>query len=164
MDHLSQAAINNQSLDSANSTGNLPQDSNRGNIPGARSSLPFPQNVKSISGAILCIDDEPKGLAVRKILLESQGYEVLTATSGREGLALFGRHRIPAVVLDYAMPEMNGAQVAAALKRLNPAVKILLFSAYVNLPEEELRWVDAYAVKGDHPQAFFTAVQQLLSC
>jgi CheY-like chemotaxis protein len=112
----------------------------------------------------LCIDDEPKGLAVRKILLESQGYEVLTATSGREGLALFGRHRIPAVVLDYAMPEMNGAQVAAALKRLNPAVKILLFSAYVNLPEEELRWVDAYAVKGDHPQAFFTAVQQLLSC
>jgi CheY-like chemotaxis protein len=88
----------------------------------------------------------------------------LTATSGREGLALFGRHRIPAVVLDYAMPEMNGAQVAAALKRLNPAVKILLFSAYVNLPEEELRWVDAYAVKGDHPQAFFTAVQQLLSC
>jgi CheY-like chemotaxis protein len=62
------------------------------------------------------------------------------------------------------MPEMNGAQVAAALKRLNPAVKILLFSAYVNLPEEELRWVDAYAVKGDHPQAFFTAVQQLLSC
>jgi len=164
MDHLSQAAINNQSLDSANSTGNLPQDSNRGNIPGVRSSLPFPQNVKSRSGAILCIDDEPKGLAVRKILLESQGYEVLTATSGREGLALFGRHRIPAVVLDYAMPEMNGAQVAAALKRLNPAVKILLFSAYVNLPEEELRWVDAYAVKGDHPQAFFTAVQQLLSC
>jgi CheY-like chemotaxis protein len=97
------------------------------------------------------------------MLLESQGYEVFTATSGREGLAIFARHRVPAVVLDYAMPEMDGAQVAAALKRIDPAVKILLFSAYVNLPQEELRWVDAYAVKGDHPKAFFTAVQQLVS-
>jgi CheY-like chemotaxis protein len=114
-------------------------------------------------GAILCIDDEPKGLAVRKMLLESQGYEVLTATSGREALEIFARRRVPAVVLDYAMPEMNGAEVAAALKRLNPAVKVLLFSAYVDLPEEVLRSVDAYATKGEHPKTFFTAVQQLLS-
>jgi CheY-like chemotaxis protein len=89
---------------------------------------------------------------------------VLTATSGREGLAIFSRHRVAAVVLDYKMPEMDGAEVAAALKRLNPAVKILLFSAYVNLPEEELRWVDAYAIKGEHPKTLFAAVQQLLAC
>jgi CheY-like chemotaxis protein len=113
---------------------------------------------------ILCIDDEPKGLSVRKALLESQGYEVLTATSGREGLAIFARHRAPAVVLDYGMPEMNGGEVAAALKRIDPAVKILLFSAYMNLPQEELRWVDAYATKGNHPKIFFAAVQQLLPC
>lgn len=113
---------------------------------------------------ILCIDDEPKGLTVRKMLLESQGYEVLTATSGREGLAIFVRHRVAAVVLDYAMPEMNGAEVAAVLKRLDPAVKILLYSAYVNLSKEDLRWVDASATKGDHPKAFFGAVQQLFSC
>jgi CheY-like chemotaxis protein len=113
--------------------------------------------------AILCIDDEPKGLAVRKMLLESQGYEVHTATSGREGLAIFARHRVRAVVLDYAMPEMNGAEVAAALKHLDPAVRVLLYSAYVDLPKEELRWVDAYATKGGHPKTFFAAVQQLLS-
>jgi CheY-like chemotaxis protein len=113
---------------------------------------------------ILCIDDEPKGLTVRKVLLESKGYEVLTATSGREGLAIFARHRVPAVVLDYGMPEMNGAEVAAALKRIDPAVRILLYSAYINLPKDELRWVDAYATKGEHPKAFFTAVQQLLAC
>jgi DNA-binding NarL/FixJ family response regulator len=67
-------------------------------------------------------------------------------------------------VLDYAMPEMNGDVVAAALKRLDPAVKILLYSAYVDLPQEVLRWVDAYCTKGDHPRAFFAAVQQLLAC
>jgi CheY-like chemotaxis protein len=114
--------------------------------------------------AILCIDDDSKGLAVRKMLLESQGYEVLTATSGREGLAIFARHRVPAVVLDYKMPEMDGSEVAAALKRIDPTVKILLFSAYVDFPEEVSRWVDAYATKGDHPKIFFAAVQQLLAC
>ena len=62
------------------------------------------------------------------------------------------------------MPEMNGDEVAAALKHLDPAVKILLYSAYVDLPEEVLRRVDAYATKGDHPKAFFAAVQQLFSC
>src|ERR1039457_131942 len=144
MAHLSRAQINQQSPESANSAGTLPQNFNGGNTTGVQSSLPSLKNAKTRPGAILCIDDEPKGLAVRKILLESQGYEVLTATSGREGLALFAHHRIPAVVLDYAMPEMNGAQVAAAIKRLDPAVKILLFSAHVDLPKEELRRVDAY--------------------
>jgi CheY-like chemotaxis protein len=164
MAHLSRAQISQQSPESANSAGTLPQDFNGGNTTGVQSSLPSLKNAKARPGAILCIDDEPKGLAVRKILLESQGYEVLTATSGREGLALFAHHRIPAVVLDYAMPEMNGAEVAAAIKRLDSAVKILLFSAYVDLPKEELRWVDAYAVKGVNPKAFFAAVQQLFVC
>jgi CheY-like chemotaxis protein len=113
---------------------------------------------------ILCIDDEPVGLRVRKMLLESQGYKVLTATSGREGLQLFATHPIAAVVLDYAMPEMNGDQVAIALKRLKPDVKILLFSAYVKFPDEVMQWVDGYAVKGDHPTALFNALQQLLAC
>ncbi len=83
----------------------------------------------SSSAAILCIAGEPKGLAVRKVLLESQGYEVLTAAIGRERLALFASHSIRVVMLDFAMPEVDGAEVAASLKRLDPAVKILLFSA-----------------------------------
>jgi len=117
----------------------------------------------STDNTILCIDDEPVGLRVRKLLLESQGYKVLTATSGREGLELFASNPVSAVVLDYAMPEMNGEQVAIALKHLKPSVKILLFSAYVKFPDEVLRWVDGYAVKGEHPKALFAALQQLLS-
>jgi CheY-like chemotaxis protein len=113
---------------------------------------------------ILCVDDEPTGLQVRQMLLESQGYEVLTATSGPEGLALFAANPIQVVVLDYAMPEMDGFQVALEMKRLKPEVKILLLSAYVDLPQETLHWVDARAVKGTSPVAFLTAVRQLLPC
>ncbi len=116
-----------------------------------------------MDGLILCVDDEPTGLQVRKLLLESQGYKVLTATSGREAIEVFAHHPISAVVLDYAMPEMNGDQVAIALKRLNPSIKILLFSAYMNFPEDALRWVDGCAVKGEHPTTLFNALQELLS-
>ena len=57
---------------------------------------------------ILCIDDHWNGLIGRKLLLEENGFEVLEATSGTEGLNLFFSHSVDAVVLDYQMPGMNG--------------------------------------------------------
>jgi CheY-like chemotaxis protein len=111
---------------------------------------------------ILCIDDDATGLYIRKMFLQAQGYQVLTALSGREGLELFTAHPIAAVVLDYMMPEMNGGEVAAEMKRLKPEVKILLLSAYVTLPEEALKWVDGRVVKGEGPQLFLDALRQLL--
>jgi CheY-like chemotaxis protein len=112
---------------------------------------------------LLCVDDEPLGLEVRKVVLQRQGYDVLTATSGREALKIFAGSAIKAVILDYSMPEMNGAQVAAELKRINPEVKILLLSAYLDLPDEVSKYVDARAVKATSPTAFLTALRQLLS-
>ena len=111
---------------------------------------------------ILCIDDDPTGLYIRKVFLEAQGYKVMTALSGPEGLGVFSAHPVSAVVLDYMMPEMNGGEVAAEMKRLKPEVKILLLSAYVTLPEEALKWVDSRVVKGEGPQLFLDALKQLL--
>lgn len=103
------------------------------------------------SGArlVLCVDDEVIGLKVRKILLERAGYRVLTALSGREGLEVFEREPVEAVVLDYSMPGMHGAEVAAAMRQTKPEVPILLLSAYVGLPEEVTNLVDLYMTKGE---------------
>ena len=90
---------------------------------------------------ILCVDDDPIGLNIRRMFLESQGHHVLTATSGREGLELFAANPVKAVVLDYMMPEMNGGEVASRMKQLKPEVKILLYSAYVDLPAEAVEVV-----------------------
>lgn len=111
---------------------------------------------------ILCVDDEPLGLQVRKMLLQHQGYEVLTAQNGPEGLALLMDNPVKLVVLDYAMPGMNGDLVAAEMKRLKPAVKILLLSAYVDLPPEVLKWVDKRCVKGESPISFLEEIRQLV--
>jgi CheY-like chemotaxis protein len=61
------------------------------------------------------------------------------------------------------MPEMDGGKVAAEMKQLKPQVKILLFSAYVDLPAAATKLVDGLAVKGTAPEQFLQTIQQLLS-
>lgn len=119
--------------------------------------------IPGMSAVVLCIDDEPRGLHIRKKLLERYGYSVLTATSGRDALEVFADNPVTAVVLDYDMPGMDGCQVAAELKRLKPEVKILLLSAYVELPDAALGSVDRRAVKGTSATAFLEELQQMLT-
>ncbi len=66
---------------------------------------------------ILCIDDEELGLEIRKLVLEREGFTVLTARDGLTGLSIFDTQPIDAVVLDYAMPGLDGGQVAAILRK-----------------------------------------------
>lgn len=112
---------------------------------------------------ILCVDDHWNGLLGRKMLLESQGYQVLEATGGDEGLKLFRSHPVDAVVLDYQMPGMNGDVVAAKMKRMKAHVPIMLLSAYGPLPERKLGSVDTFLSKSQEPKLLLSALQELLS-
>jgi CheY-like chemotaxis protein len=56
---------------------------------------------------ILCVDDHWSGLIGRKMVFENDGYEVLEAPGGDEGLKLFKANSVDAVILDYHMPGMN---------------------------------------------------------
>jgi CheY-like chemotaxis protein len=112
---------------------------------------------------ILCIDDQRNGLVGRKILLESNGYEVLVATGGDEGLKLFLSHAVDAVVLDYQMPGMNGDVVAAKMKRAKSHVPIMLLSAYGPLPKSKLEAVDTFLSKSQPPKILLSTLQALLN-
>jgi CheY-like chemotaxis protein len=111
---------------------------------------------------VLCIDDEKVGLQVRKLLLERSGYAVLTAPDGPAGIDVFRQNPIDAVVLDFAMPGMDGGQVAAAMRELKPAVPILLLSAYLGLSPEITRLVDVYMTKGEGAPALLDKLRSIL--
>src|SRR5271166_1026353 len=96
---------------------------------------------------ILCIDDHWNGLIGCKMLLEQNGYEVLEASGGDEGLKLFRSRKVDAVVVDYQMPGMNGDVVAAKMKHINSQIPIMLLSAYGPLPQSKLRAVDSFVSK-----------------
>ena len=100
----------------------------------------------------------------RKMLLEKDGYEVLDATGGDEGLKLFLSHSVDAVVLDYQMPGMNGDVVATKMKRLKSHVPIMLLSAYVPLPKSKLKAVDTFLSKSQPPGILLSTLQDLLKC
>lgn len=112
---------------------------------------------------ILCIDDHWNGLIGRKMLLEQSGYEVLEASGGDEGLKLFRKHAVDAVVLDYQMPGMNGDVVAAKMKRINARVPIMMLSAYEPLPKSKLTSVDSLLSKSQPPSMLLSSLQRLLN-
>lgn len=103
------------------------------------------------SRTVLCIDDDELGLQVRKAVLQSVGFTVLTANDGPTGINAAETHAIDVVVLDYKMPGMDGEEVATVLKREHPNLPIILFTgSYLSeLPRKLLRLADAYLQKGD---------------
>jgi len=99
------------------------------------------------NAVILCIDDDPVILECEQSFLETFGYRVLTALSGREGLELASLHPVDVVIVDYYMPEMNGPEVAIEIKRLRPRAPIIMLSGAVDIPERDLKVVDAFVAK-----------------
>jgi CheY-like chemotaxis protein len=64
--------------------------------------------------------------------LESKGYTVLAAPDGAAGLSLYRQHsdEIEIVVIDMVMPHMSGPELFAALKEINPGVRVIVSSGY----------------------------------
>lgn len=113
---------------------------------------------------ILCIDDNAKALPCRKEMLETKGYQVLTASDGPAGIELARQHSIDAVLLDYDMPGMMGDEVAEVLKREHPKVPIVLLTALGwDIPERVFRIVDSYIQKGEPAAVLLTAIEQVLA-
>jgi len=111
---------------------------------------------------ILCVDDERSGLLMRRLLLESQGYRVLTAENGSDGISILAAEAVDLVLLDYAMPGADGAAVAEKMKKIKSSIPIIMLSAYIDLPSETFVHVDRYVLKGQSPVSLLTAVAELL--
>lgn len=121
-------------------------------------------NQSETKSTILCIDDDESGLLLRKMLLEAEGYEVLTAVSGPGGLSLLEKHRVDAVVLDYAMPMMNGGEVAGVIRHQWPTLPIIMLSGYTEaVPKDIQALVNAFVSKGDSTPELLTIIRQSMN-
>ncbi|MBV9572793.1 MAG: response regulator [Acidobacteriales bacterium] len=78
---------------------------------------------------LLIVDDDPGVRELYRLLLASYGYRVIAADSGHQALDFFhSKSDIAAVVTDYEMPGMNGAEFAAVVKRFNPRMPVIMVS------------------------------------
>ncbi len=91
-----------------------------------------------MTGCALVVDDEPAVRIVTSEVLRSIGYRVLEADGGAMACHVFAKHssEVDIVLLDLAMPDMNGEQTLRELRKLNPRVRVILLTAYA---EDEFR-------------------------
>jgi len=82
---------------------------------------------------VLAIDDDSLVLLNTVAMLEDLGHRVFPATSAVEGLAILRREAVDLVVTDYAMPQVNGVQLAEAVQRERPGTPVILATGYAEL-------------------------------
>ena len=96
---------------------------------------------------ILCVDDNEQALSVRKFMLETRGYRVLSATSSERALEIFREGGIDLVLSDLIMPYMDGNELIRRMKELAPEVPTILISGSVKAFDRANR-ADAFLPKG----------------
>jgi two-component system, cell cycle sensor histidine kinase and response regulator CckA len=81
---------------------------------------------------IMIVDDEATILDITRQTLESFGYKVISAEDGAEAIALYAMHRseIAVVLTDIMMPVMDGDALIAAMRRIDPGVRIVIASGH----------------------------------
>lgn len=81
---------------------------------------------------ILVVDDELSMREFLKILLEKEGYRMLTAADGREALDLAEQNSVDLVVSDIRMPGMSGLELLATLKEKDPELPVIMITAFAS--------------------------------
>ncbi len=84
------------------------------------------------AGTVLIVDDEEVVRRLAKVSLERQGYRVLLAHGGEEAIKMVngGSEPVKLVVLDMAMPDMNGDDVLRELRRRHPLLRVIASSGF----------------------------------
>ena len=117
--------------------------------------------------SVLLVDDEPDILEFLSYNLKKEGYEVLTANNGKEGIAIAQKELPELIVLDVMMPEMDGIEVCRELRKI-PSLKnaMIVFLTARNEDYSQITGfesgADDYITKPIKPNVFVSRVKALL--
>ena len=85
---------------------------------------------KSSAGRVMIIDDEAAIRESLQILLEDDGYEVVNANDGDEGLSLLDTQAVDLVLLDFQLPDRNGLEILKDIRERDPEMAVIMITAY----------------------------------
>jgi PAS domain S-box-containing protein len=117
---------------------------------------------------ILVVDDEASILSVTQQTLEAFGYRVITAEDGAQAIGLYAMHReeVAVVLTDMMMPVMDGPALIAALRRINPGVRVIAASglnANGNVARATLAGVKHFLAKPYTAEALLGMLKKILT-
>ena len=111
---------------------------------------------------ILCVDDEEIPLTLRKLVLQKQGYHVMTANSAAEALQILERCHVDLVLSDQLMPGGTGAELAKAIKQTRPDMPVVLVSGVNEIPQDA-EHADLFISKVEGPAALCQNIASVLA-
>ncbi|OGS18862.1 MAG: hypothetical protein A2219_07090 [Elusimicrobia bacterium RIFOXYA2_FULL_50_26] len=86
--------------------------------------------VNAKKSSIMIVDDEPDILLVLGEFLSNEGFKVLTAKSGQQAIEKLKEHNIDMLLLDMAMPNMNGIETLREVHKGAPHLPVIMITAY----------------------------------
>src|ERR1700756_4773077 len=113
-------------------------------------------------GTILVIEDDERILKALQRLFSSEGYEIRSASNGKQGLEMFASPGVDAVVLDLMLPEMSGRDVCRSMKLNSPETPVVILSAISDVADKVLLLelgADDYVTKPFSPRELMARVQ-----
>jgi DNA-binding response OmpR family regulator len=121
-----------------------------------------------VAPRILVVDDDQDLRDLVRIKLHSAGYEVVTATDGREALAEVHRRLPDLVVLDVSMPEVSGIEVCRQLRAMprTESLPIVMLTARTQVSDEVAGFnagADMYLAKPFSPRTLLARIETLLT-
>jgi two-component system, OmpR family, response regulator PrrA len=112
---------------------------------------------------LLCVDDDPATRIFYRRVFEAHGFGVLLAENGTDALrTLSRRRRVDAVVSDYDMPEINGAELASALRAARRRIPFILISGSAEMVQDPPSGVHLAVAKGTPLGKLVEAIEELL--
>lgn len=114
---------------------------------------------------VLIIDDHAIVRAGCRLLLQQRNWEILEATTGKDGLELNARHQPELIVLDLGLPDGGGLDILKKLLFENAHARVLVFTMHED-PVLALRALEGgahgFITKGDGPDSFVEAADEIL--
>lgn len=118
--------------------------------------------MKAHSHLILCVDDEELPLTLRKLVLEKQGFQAITARSADAAMQLLETHSVDLVLTDQLMPGGNGTELAKRVKQARPDVPVVLISGVNEMPSDA-NSADLFISKIEGPTAMCEKISGVLA-
>ena len=117
--------------------------------------------MSATKAAILCVDDEAVPRTLRRLILLTQGYEVVAASNAAEALDILSTRHFDLVLTDHIMPSVTGTELTRRIKATMPHMPVILISGVNEIPADA-NFADRFISKIEGPEALFQAVAQVL--
>ncbi len=111
---------------------------------------------------ILCVDDEETPLTLRKLVLQKQGYKVMTASSAASALRVLDSCHVDLVLSDQLMPGGTGTELAKGIKSIRPELPVILVSGVNEIPPDA-RYADLFISKVEGPVSMCRKISGILN-